>query len=127
MTKMGFFAEAGPLQVFVSNHLIPEAFEFSSIHEPCYATPDGEQRIAAASDVRLRIVGTRIDANEIVSRWATLVDLCGSDGGAGECHTSDLHVEEPATGFGRRCHRSGSEHEQRYVPKMPLLSVHQAV
>ncbi|KAL6779762.1 RPB7 [Auxenochlorella protothecoides x Auxenochlorella symbiontica] len=65
VNKMGFFAEAGPLQVFVSNHLIPEAFEFSSIHEPCYATPDGEQRIAAASDVRLRIVGTRIDANEI--------------------------------------------------------------
>ena len=65
-SQMGFFAEAGPLQVFVSNHLIPEAFEFNSTHEPCYVTADGEQKIAAAADVRLRIVGTRIDANEIV-------------------------------------------------------------
>lgn len=34
--QMGFFAEAGPLQVFVSNHLIPETFEFNTAHEPCY-------------------------------------------------------------------------------------------
>lgn len=34
--QMGFFAEAGPLQVFVSNHLIPESFEFNTAHEPCY-------------------------------------------------------------------------------------------
>ena len=64
---MGFFSEAGPLQVFVSNHLIPEAFEFNTAHEPCYQTTDGEQKIVPGSEVRLRIVGTRVDASDIVS------------------------------------------------------------
>lgn len=64
---MGFFAEAGPLQVFVSNHLIPDGFEFNTAHEPCYQTADGEQKIVPASEVRLRIVGTRVDASDIVS------------------------------------------------------------
>lgn len=126
---MGFFAEAGPLQVFVSNHLIPESFEFNTgqclllsllwllrgcfvgapgsgqgnplqrahvcasasasiraAHDPCYQTGDGDQRIVAGSEVRLRIVGTRVDASDIVSqklrrcsllRWR----LCGLAGG----------------------------------------------
>lgn len=65
--QMGFFAEAGPLQVFVSNHLIPEAFEFNTAHEPCYQTSDGEQKVVPGSEVRLRIVGTRVDAADIVS------------------------------------------------------------
>lgn len=65
--QMGFFAEAGPLTVFVSNHLIPDDFEFDSTHEPCYANVDGDQKVVAGSEVRLRIVGTRVDANEIVS------------------------------------------------------------
>ena len=63
---MGFFAEAGPLQIFVSNHLIPEEYEFGSIHEPAYMTQAGD-KITTGSDVRVRIVGTRVDANEIVS------------------------------------------------------------
>lgn len=81
---MGFFAEAGPLQVFVSNHLIPEAFEFSSVHEPAYITTDGEQKIAAGADVRLRIVGTRTDASEIVSRGVSVTAGAGTGkGGVG--------------------------------------------
>lgn len=66
INKMGFFAEAGPLQVFVSNHLIPEDFEFDTSQDPAYVTVDGEQKIVAGCEVRLRIVGTRIDATEIV-------------------------------------------------------------
>ena len=64
---MGFFAEAGPLQIFVSNHLIPEEFEFESTQEPEYMTKDGDQKITTGCEVRIRIVGTRVDANEIVS------------------------------------------------------------
>lgn len=67
--QMGFFAEAGPLQVFVSNHLLPEGFEFNTAHEPCYQTADGEQKVVPGSEVRLRIVGTRVDASDIVSAW----------------------------------------------------------
>lgn len=67
VNKMGFFAEAGPLQVFVSNHLIPEDFEFDTSHDPAYVTADGEQKIVPNCEIRLRIVGTRVDNAEIVS------------------------------------------------------------
>ena len=63
---MGFFADAGPLQLFVSNHLIPEDFEFSAAGDPAFVSADEAVRITAGAEVRLRIVGTRMDANEIV-------------------------------------------------------------
>ncbi|KAL8239521.1 hypothetical protein R6Q59_016088 [Mikania micrantha] len=43
VNKMGFFAEAGPVQIFVSNHV----------------------KIQKDSEVRLKIIGTRVDATEI--------------------------------------------------------------
>ena len=43
--QMGFFAEAGPVQIFVSNHLIPEDFEFSALDDPCYVSSDEEVRL----------------------------------------------------------------------------------
>lgn len=66
--QMGFFAEAGPVQVFVSNHLIPQDFAFASTDEPCFVSGDEAVRIIQGAEVRLRIVGTRVDATEIV-RW----------------------------------------------------------
>uniref|UniRef100_A0A452Z2G3 DNA-directed RNA polymerase subunit n=1 Tax=Aegilops tauschii subsp. strangulata TaxID=200361 RepID=A0A452Z2G3_AEGTS len=39
--QMGFFAEAGPVQIFVSNHLIPDDMEFQSGDVPNYTTSDG--------------------------------------------------------------------------------------
>lgn len=66
VNKMGFFAEAGPLQIFVSNHLIPEDFEFTSGDEPAYvSTEETGLRIQTGAEVRVRIVGTRVDAQEI--------------------------------------------------------------
>ena len=65
---MGFFAEAGPLQVFVSNHLIPQEFSFNSTEEPSFVSADEAVRIVAGAEARLRIVGTRVDATEIVSQ-----------------------------------------------------------
>ena len=64
--QMGFFAEAGPVQVFVSNHLIPQDFAFASTDEPCFVSGDEAVRIIQGAEVRLRIVGTRVDATEIV-------------------------------------------------------------
>lgn len=54
------------MQVFVSHYLIPDDWEFSTVHEPCYTSPSGDQKIVAGCDVRLRIVGTRENATEIV-------------------------------------------------------------
>eukprot|EP00898_Chlorokybus_atmophyticus_P005418 jgi/Chlat1/5878/Chrsp4S06389 len=65
VNKMGFFAEAGPLQVFVSNHLMQDNMKFSGEEEPCYVAEDESQRLQKDSMVRLRVVGTRIDATEI--------------------------------------------------------------
>lgn len=64
--QVGFFAEAGPLQLFVSNHLIPEDFAFSAAGEPAFVSADEAVRVQAGAEVRLRIVGARMDASEIV-------------------------------------------------------------
>ncbi|MBA0565027.1 hypothetical protein Golob_009925 [Gossypium lobatum] len=64
--RMGFFAEAGPVQIFVSNHLIPDDMEFQSGDMPNYTTSDGSVKIQKDSEVRLKIIGTRVDATEIV-------------------------------------------------------------
>ncbi|KAF2311908.1 hypothetical protein GH714_027300 [Hevea brasiliensis] len=66
VNKMGFFAEAGPVQIFVSNHLIPDDMEFQSGDMPSYTTSDGSVKIQKDSEVRLKIIGTRVDATEIV-------------------------------------------------------------
>lgn len=67
LVQMGFFAQAGPLDIFVSNHLIPDEYEFDSTNEPSYRTSgEDSDTILAGSIVRLRIVGTRVDAQEIV-------------------------------------------------------------
>ncbi|KAI7840222.1 hypothetical protein COHA_006004 [Chlorella ohadii] len=64
-------------KVFVSNHLIPETFEFNTAHEPCYQTADGEQKIVPGSEVRLRIVGTRVDASDIFAVGSIKEDYLG--------------------------------------------------
>ncbi|KAK9825127.1 hypothetical protein WJX81_000931 [Elliptochloris bilobata] len=65
VNKVGFFADAGPLQLFVSNHLIPDDFDFVSTDEPAFVSADEEVRVQAGAEVRMRIVGTRMDATEI--------------------------------------------------------------
>lgn len=65
VNKMGFFAEAGPVQIFVSNHLIPDDMEFQSGDTPNYTTSDRSVKIQKDSEVRLKIIGTRVDATEI--------------------------------------------------------------
>ena len=64
--QVGFFADAGPLQLFVSNHLIPEDFSYDSTNDPAFVSSDEAVRVQAGAEVRLRIVGTRVDADEIV-------------------------------------------------------------
>lgn len=41
VNKMGFFAEVGPLNIFISNHLIPTDFKFEpNSMPPCYISED---------------------------------------------------------------------------------------
>ncbi len=50
----------------MSNHLIPDDFDFVSTDEPAFVSADEEVRVQAGAEVRMRIVGTRMDATEIV-------------------------------------------------------------
>eukprot|EP01119_Soliformovum_irregulare_P017804 TRINITY_DN5347_c0_g1_i1.p1 TRINITY_DN5347_c0_g1~~TRINITY_DN5347_c0_g1_i1.p1 ORF type:complete len:173 (-),score=27.98 TRINITY_DN5347_c0_g1_i1:64-582(-) len=78
VNKIGFFAEVGPLQVFVSKHLIPNEFTFDAQSPtPCYVSEDGNSRIAPESEVRLKVVGTRIDATEIFAIGSIKEDFLG--------------------------------------------------
>ena len=69
VNKLGFFAQVGPLQVFVSKHLIPSDMKFDASSTPVAYVSDVSdeqpQRIAKDSEVRLRVIATRIDASEI--------------------------------------------------------------
>ena len=66
VTKFGFFAEAGPLKLFVSNQLVPEEMVFESVDENAYVDKtDISHRIVKDIEVRVKVVGLRIDHNEI--------------------------------------------------------------
>lgn len=43
-SQMGFFAEAGPVQIFVSSHLIPDDFDYFALDDPCFVSEDEEVR-----------------------------------------------------------------------------------
>jgi DNA-directed RNA polymerase II subunit RPB7 len=78
VNKMGFFANVGPLQIFVSNHLIPGEFRFEpNSVPPCYLSEEQNAKIAPGDMVRLRIVGTRIDATEMFAIGTIKDDYLG--------------------------------------------------
>jgi len=64
VNKMGFFAEVGPLNVFVSHQLIHPDMRFDPNSNPPSFASD-ESVIEKGTRVRLKIVGTRVDATEI--------------------------------------------------------------
>ncbi|CDK29227.1 unnamed protein product [Kuraishia capsulata CBS 1993] len=77
VNKMGFIADVGPLSVFVSTHLIPGDMKYNpSNTPPAYMSED--QLIVKGSKVRLKIVGTRTDVNEIVAIGSIKEDFLGS-------------------------------------------------
>jgi len=78
VNKMGFFAEAGPLQIFVSNHLIPQDMHFDpQSAPPAFVSEDESMKIAKDDEVRLKIIGTRLDASEIFSIGSIKEDYLG--------------------------------------------------
>lgn len=64
VTQHGFYARAGPLSVFVSHHLLPQGMKFFHT-ESLWKTSDSEEKIRLKSAVRLRILGLKIEAQEI--------------------------------------------------------------
>lgn len=64
VTQHGFFAESGPLTVFVSHHLLPQGMTFDPANE-IWITEDKSEKIETDSSVRMRILGLKIEATEI--------------------------------------------------------------
>jgi len=79
--KEGFFAEAGPLQIFVSTHQMSDNYIFDAeSNPPAYISADpqeGEERLTVDSIVRLKIVGTRLDATKIYAIGTIAGDCLG--------------------------------------------------
>lgn len=65
VNKMGFFASVGPMNIFVSTHLLPVEYKFlQNSNPPEFAST--EASITPGSKVRLRILGLRAEASDIV-------------------------------------------------------------
>ncbi|CAH8386406.1 unnamed protein product [Eruca vesicaria subsp. sativa] len=65
VVQNGFFAEAGPLQIFVSDYCMPDGMEYQAGDMPKYTSSDGSVRIQKECEVLLKIIGMRFDGTEI--------------------------------------------------------------
>ncbi|ORY81902.1 DNA-directed RNA polymerase II subunit RPB7 [Protomyces lactucae-debilis] len=77
VNKMGFFADAGPLSVFVSTHLLPSELKFEPTANPPNYSGD-DMQVERGSKVRLKLVGTRVDATEIFAIGTMKEDYLGA-------------------------------------------------
>jgi len=77
VSPIGFFADVGPLNVFVSTRLIPDNLVYNpSNSPPAYMSND--ELITKGSKVRLKVVGTRTDVNEIYAIGSIKEDFLGA-------------------------------------------------
>ncbi|GLH00707.1 Uncharacterized protein GBIM_07000 [Gryllus bimaculatus] len=93
VNKVGMFAEIGPLSCFISHHVVRMAFVqqilvlFQSIpadmqfcpnsNPPCYKSKEEDVAITQDDEIRLKIVGTRVDASGIFAIGTLMDDYLG--------------------------------------------------
>ena len=78
VNKVGLFTQIGPLNCFVSKHCIPTEVKFDqNTNPPCYRNDDGDTTIQEGSCIRLRIVGTRVNAMDIFAIGSLMEDYLG--------------------------------------------------
>uniref|UniRef100_A0A915Q638 Signal peptidase complex catalytic subunit SEC11 n=2 Tax=Bilateria TaxID=33213 RepID=A0A915Q638_9BILA len=66
VNKVGLFCDIGPLSCFVSRHCIPPDMEFEpNSNPPCYKTADESVVIKQDDEIRVKLIGTRVDASDI--------------------------------------------------------------
>jgi len=70
--QMGFFAEAGPLQIFVSQHLIPSHYRVEITDDAAFESEENAPPIKAGASVRVRLMGLKAEANQLVSHRHSL-------------------------------------------------------
>ncbi|KAF2973019.1 hypothetical protein GQX73_g520 [Xylaria multiplex] len=67
VNQHGFFAEAGPLRIFVSTHLIPQDIKWDPNATPPQFTNNEDTTIEVGTHVRVKMLGTRAEVGEL---WA---------------------------------------------------------
>uniref|UniRef100_A0A2K6DLX7 DNA-directed RNA polymerase subunit n=1 Tax=Macaca nemestrina TaxID=9545 RepID=A0A2K6DLX7_MACNE len=78
VNKVGLFTEIGPMSCFISRHSIPSEMEFDpNSNPPCYKTMDEDIVIQQDDEIRLKIVGTRVDKNDIFAIGSLMDDYLG--------------------------------------------------
>ena len=78
VNKVGLFTEIGPLSCFISRHSIPADMSFApTSNPPCYKTSEEDMVIQQDDEIRLKIVGTRVDASDIFAIGTLMDDYLG--------------------------------------------------
>ena len=75
--QMGFFAEAGPVELFVSQHLIPGHYAFDNASEPIYESNEGSPGIRVGSTVRVRVLRAKEEITTIVRAPSAVSSAAG--------------------------------------------------
>lgn len=76
VNKMGFFAEVGALQCFVSKQAIPSEIPFDETSNPPQYSDGGEQVINKGAHVRMKLVGIRSDVGKMYAT-ASIKEVSG--------------------------------------------------
>ena len=78
VNKVGIFCDIGPLSCFISRHCIPPDMDFDpNSNPPCYKTADESSVIKADDEIRVKLIGTRVDANDIFAIGTLMDDWLG--------------------------------------------------
>ncbi|KAL8871655.1 MAG: hypothetical protein Q9174_002561 [Haloplaca sp. 1 TL-2023] len=78
VNRMGVFADVGPLPVFVSNHLIPSDIKWDENATPAQYTDNGDQVIEKGTHLRIKLIGTRSDVNNMFAIGSVKEDFLGT-------------------------------------------------
>ncbi|VDK50361.1 unnamed protein product [Anisakis simplex] len=78
VNKVGIFCDIGPMSCFVSRHCIPPDMEFEpNANPPCYKTQDESVVIKQDDEIRVKLIGTRVDAADIFAIGTLMDDYLG--------------------------------------------------
>ncbi|CAF9921015.1 MAG: hypothetical protein GOMPHAMPRED_002202 [Gomphillus americanus] len=77
VNHLGIFARVGPLSVFTSNHMMPSDIKWDANATPPQYTDHDTQIIEKGTNIRLKIVGMRVDGGSIFAIGSIKEDYLG--------------------------------------------------
>ncbi|CAH8513800.1 unnamed protein product [Heterobilharzia americana] len=81
VTKVGVFAEAGPLTIFISKYSVPSNIKFEGAETATDGLNEDEeeetQTVQIEDRIRIRIIGLRVDASDIFAVGTLMDDYLG--------------------------------------------------